>query len=614
VLGPGRSLFSLLPVPSSPQVLILLGPGERSQPLRYDSRDCRHAWSGRVRVRVHHSDLLPGPREAHAPTSTLCLTLWFHSVSLSIQRTADRSYLWPLYEYTESYIGIKLARKRFYRVHAMHAEAVVFRRDARDGVPSEAAQDGDESEDDLLQRPALPVSGQPTNESTPPSDGLEYLRRVRKQANSLPTVVQARIEPEQMSHRDGRSLTARAAPATPRSNSMLAALNSAAASEPMPPPPPPLRPHFAWQQELLEEFIELRVELSHQRQRSHARSRYAATPFPEPTDAAGWAAFCLGTARRPKPKLAPQATESPEAPEPAEAKVEAVPEEPPRGAHVFPPSMGSLVAMISPAPAATCRAPSTAPTPPSPRSVSSVGWTQGARESAAHVPHADTPKGAASRAWGGGDAPPMPQLQSASEGSATDGEGKWTGGHAPTVALLVALDQRRAAGVLRGLLRALELDAGLADAAESDEVRAEAADGGADAAEEPASPMQHRARLAAMEARHAAWAAREGASSASKGLPNDAFGRWAYAAMARVDASLDADLCATIRSLYLNCIQLRAKLAERHGDGGGQLELLGDDAMRRVAALNIVITLCGGYFNQGPRDEWQGIVDEDQDV
>ena len=83
------------------------------------------------------------------------------------------------------------------------------------------------------------------------------------------------------------------------------------------------------------------------------------------------------------------------------------------------------------------------------------------------------------------------------------------------------------------------------------------------------------------------------------------------AAMARVDASLDADLCATIRALYMKCIVLRARLAEQHGDGGGRLELLGEDSMRRIAALNVVITLCGGYFNQGPREEWRG-VEEDE--
>eukprot|EP00965_Chrysotila_dentata_P002607 85126-Pleurochrysis_carterae.AAC.2 len=50
----------------------------------------------------------------------------------------------------------------------------------------------DDAEDDVeasFQRPAFAVDGEPQDEDAPPCDGLEYLRRVRKEASSLPQIV-----------------------------------------------------------------------------------------------------------------------------------------------------------------------------------------------------------------------------------------------------------------------------------------------------------------------------------------------------------------------------------------------------------------------------------------
>ena len=116
-------------------------------------------------------------------------------------------------------------------------------------------------------------------------------------------------------------------------------------------------------------------------------------------------------------------------------------------------------------------------------------------------------------------------------------------------------------------------------------------------------------------------------------------GRWAFAALSRIDTSAsDADTSATIRSLYVACTAMRQRLAGCCSDGGrgdgrdwsptacgsatsplacgsatsGTATALGDlplGLQRRVASLNVLITITGGCFHQAPREEWQG--DED---
>jgi len=53
------------------------------------------------------------------------------------------------------------------------------------------ADDEDADDDDTLPRPALPVPDGPAvvDESIPPADGLDYLKRVRAQAGTLPDVM-----------------------------------------------------------------------------------------------------------------------------------------------------------------------------------------------------------------------------------------------------------------------------------------------------------------------------------------------------------------------------------------------------------------------------------------
>ena len=75
------------------------------------------------------------------------------------------------------------------------SRAIVYSRAAAPG----GGDEGGDEEDGAQQRPAFLVTdGEPGDESVPPGDGLEYLRRVRRQEQGLPTVLRAQIDPERI--------------------------------------------------------------------------------------------------------------------------------------------------------------------------------------------------------------------------------------------------------------------------------------------------------------------------------------------------------------------------------------------------------------------------------
>lgn len=133
----------------------------------------------------------------------------------------------------------------------------------------------------------------------------------------------------------------------------------------------------------------------------------------------------------------------------------------------------------------------------------------------------------------------------------------------PSVSLLLRLDQRRTAGLLYGLQLSLQRDT---TPLEDITVDASTPHVGGEAA------------------------------------PSDALCRWVYSALARLDNDLmDADACATVRSIYVTCCTLRARLHARRVEYEPTLW------QRRMASLNILLTLTGGFFQQAPKEEWLGV-------
>ena len=166
-------------------------------------------------------------------------------------------------------------------------------------------------DDDVLQRPALPVAAAlvSSNESVPPGDGLEYLRRVRAQAGGLPDVVRSSIDPER-NGRKGQHPTNKPAAERqlPHKLSLSAALATAAAVPPPRRPPPALRPRAAWQRQLLADVATARAQLA---RHVAGTARVAMLPaasareprpaaaavdhaLPEAADASAWLAWSLG--------------------------------------------------------------------------------------------------------------------------------------------------------------------------------------------------------------------------------------------------------------------------------------------------------------------------------
>ena len=138
---------------------------------------------------------------------------------------------------------------------------------------SRRAGDDSDEEDNIL-RPALAVHGDPTDEDSPPSDGLEYLRRVKKEASALPNVVSAAIEPARLRAAEARLASRSSDPAT----SITASL---------PPAPSALLPSRQWQLQVLSDFTAMRLRLQRQ-------ARLKSPPhleLPASHDATGWARF-----------------------------------------------------------------------------------------------------------------------------------------------------------------------------------------------------------------------------------------------------------------------------------------------------------------------------------
>ena len=98
------------------------------------------------------------------------------------------------------------------------------------------------------------------------------------------------------------------------------------------------------------------------------------------------------------------------------------------------------------------------------------------------------------------------------------------------------------------------------------------------------------------------------------GAPSAALGRWTFAALSRLEKQSDADTCATVRELYVACTALRGQLAAsccgEDSGGANKYSQLPAEVQRRVASLNVLITIAGGYFQQAPREEWLGEEEE----
>ena len=174
---------------------------------------------------------------------------------------------------------------------------------------TEPAEGSEDESDDLLQRPALPVAGEPANEALPPEDGLEYLRRVRRQAGALPQVVRADAPAASPSSCAPTGDGKREATRPPRSNSMLAALNAAAAARPPPQPPEALRPARSWQDALLADFGALGSQLRRRRSEQPVSAAPGTHDYPDATDAPGWATWSMGTLTSPSARAASAAGE-----------------------------------------------------------------------------------------------------------------------------------------------------------------------------------------------------------------------------------------------------------------------------------------------------------------
>ena len=138
------------------------------------------------------------------------------------------------------------------------------------------AEQGEDEDDGVLTRRVFPVddgsdsSDDETAAAVPPADGLEYLRRVRKEARRLPNVVRAHLDdPLERSGSEAES----------------------AGSSSLPLPPPALRPDQRWEGELLCEFDSLRRQLA---AAAISPRRAQPPPLPNVADVSAWETFCFG--------------------------------------------------------------------------------------------------------------------------------------------------------------------------------------------------------------------------------------------------------------------------------------------------------------------------------
>ena len=148
-----------------------------------------------------------------------------------------------------------------------------------------AAADSD-GEDDFGPRAVLAVDGEPLDDGSPPCDGLEYLRRVRKEASAIPDVVTASIDPSKLRAADTRSTKRLSTPSSP------------SLPPPLPPPPLAVQPHPSWQLRLLSDFGRLRIRLQACAREVSARATSAdepVSPLPAHDDTAGWTRYVGGS-------------------------------------------------------------------------------------------------------------------------------------------------------------------------------------------------------------------------------------------------------------------------------------------------------------------------------
>ena len=99
----------------------------------------------------------------------------------------------------------------------------------------------------------------------------------------------------------------------------------------------------------------------------------------------------------------------------------------------------------------------------------------------------------------------------------------------------------------------------------------------------------------------------------------DALCQWAFSALVHLDDDrmLDADVCAAVRGMFSASVVMRAQLLmgwQRDTDAistaegkGTQASELNERQRRLVAALNVLVTICGGHFKQASQDEWEGV-------
>ena len=164
------------------------------------------------------------------------------------------------------------------------------------------ADDSDGDDEASLLRPAIPIAeGDVGDISVPPGDGLEYLRRVRRQQQALPAVVHARIDPERLRQAEMKAAARPLAPGCASRGSTMAAFAVAASATPQS-VPRALLPRKAWQRQLLAEFAAASSRLQQDLQRGGRGGSNAAThAMPDSGDALGWANWCRG--RPPKMPL-----------------------------------------------------------------------------------------------------------------------------------------------------------------------------------------------------------------------------------------------------------------------------------------------------------------------
>ena len=155
--------------------------------------------------------------------------------------------------------------------------AIIYRQPADAADAAAGSDDDDDYDPDPAGRPAFAVAGEPTADPrVPPSDGLEYLRRVRKEASALPAVTT-------------RAAATSSTPPRPSPASRFAL------PPPLPPPSPGARPTAEWAAACAADFERLRRQL---RTCRDASAPPAAMRLPHAADTDAWEVFCLGSRAR----------------------------------------------------------------------------------------------------------------------------------------------------------------------------------------------------------------------------------------------------------------------------------------------------------------------------